>query len=501
MTTETREAGSEQVHEHDHKHLDDTAPMGTRPEETGTEVETTSTHDEPGGFGRWGSVMTGVAMLVAGLLIGWLVFSTPEEPEAAAAAPAESEPEAAPETVIEPTDEPVADVAEALLPSVVQIETGGGLGSGVIYDADGLILTAAHVVAGNDTVGVRLSDGTQYEGQVVGGDTASDIAVVELEATGLPAAALGSDEDVRVGQLAVAMGSPFGLDSTVTSGIVSAVDQAVGSGQGPQAAFQSLIQTDAAINPGNSGGALANRSGEVIGINVSIYSTTGGNDGVGFAVPIGLASELAESIVSGDPIEAAQLGVLGSDATGDEAGAVIEEVQPGSAAAAAGLETGDVVLSIDGTRVTGIADLAAQVRSFRPDDTVTLQVVRNGEEVELDVTLGTADEATTSEEGEAPAPGGDGAPVEGDAALGIMGGDATGDVTGAVVAQVQPGSAAAEAGLQPGDVIVSIDGVGVNGIAELAEQIGGHEPGDEVTLGVVRAGAQGEVAVTLGSAS
>ena len=352
--------------------------------------EPPSVGEQRTGGSRWSSLLVAAFMLAVGVGLGFLVFSPPAVDEPAVeAAPA---PEQTPEPSLTPVSaEPVADVAESLMPSVVQIETGSGIGSGVIYDADGLILTAAHVVADSQTVGIRLSDGTQYEGEVLGGDAAADIAVVRVDATDLPVAPLANDEDVRVGQLAVAIGSPFGLDSTVTSGVISAVDQAVGTRQGMEApSYQSLIQTDAAINPGNSGGALANQLGEVIGINVSIYSTSGGNDGIGFAVPIGVATELADAVVSGEPITAAQLGIMGSNATGDVAGAVVEEVQPGSAAETAGLETGDIVLSIDGVRVTGIPDLAAQVRTHRPGDEVTLEIMRDGEQTELTVTLGEA---------------------------------------------------------------------------------------------------------------
>jgi len=187
-----------------------------------------------------------------------------------------------------------------------------------------------------------------------------------------------------VGQLAVAIGSPYGLDSTVTSGVVSAVNQSVGGRNG----FQSLIQTDAAINPGNSGGALANRNGEVIGINVSIFSATGGNDGVGFAVPIDLAADLADSIVSGEPISTAVLGISGTDAESGPSGALVAEVLPGSAAEGAGIQIGDVITEVDGVRVQGIGDVAAQIRTHRPGDEVDLVVRRAGAEMTITAELG-----------------------------------------------------------------------------------------------------------------
>lgn len=367
--------------EHDSTDIHSTAPLGPTASPGGPR----GTDPEPPRRG-WATALTLVATLLVGLALGWLVFGE---------MPTSEEPGAAPTTTVAPSDdaagpaldaaeEPVAAVAEALLPSVVQIETPTGLGSGVIYDSDGLILTAAHVVAGSDQVAVRLSDGSQYTGTVLGGDLPTDIAVIEVDATDLPAAPLALDTDLQVGQMAVAIGSPYGLDSTVTSGVVSALNQTVGN----RGNFQSLIQTDAAINPGNSGGALANRDGEVIGINVSIFSRSGGNDGVGFAVPIDVAYDLAESVVSGEAIEQAVLGISGTNTESGPAGALVTGVQPGSAADEAGIRLGDVILSIDGVRVDDIGDLAAQVRSHQPGDTIPLEVLRGDEQVEIEATLG-----------------------------------------------------------------------------------------------------------------
>jgi S1-C subfamily serine protease len=282
------------------------------------------------------------------------------------------------------SDEPIADAAAVILPSVVQIQAGSGVGSGVIYDSGGLILTAAHVVGDEETVVVRFGDGEEVEGTVLGGTAGADVAVVQVDRTGLPAAELALDEDPRVGQMAIAIGSPWGLRSTVTSGIVSAVNQSIPQG----GSARSVLQTDAAINPGNSGGPLVDRDGRVLGINVSIFSLSGANDGVGFAVPIDVANDVAERVVAGEAIESAFLGVKGSDVETGQAGAVITEVTPGTAAAEAGIEVGDLVISIDGVRVQGLPDLAAQVRTHRPGSTVELVVVRDGEQLTFNVTLG-----------------------------------------------------------------------------------------------------------------
>jgi S1-C subfamily serine protease len=194
------------------------------------------------------------------------------------------------------------------------------------------------------------------------------------------AAPLALDEEVRVGQLAVALGSPWGLDSTVTAGIVSAADRSLDG--------VSVIQTDASINPGNSGGPLADRFGRVIGINVSIFTTSGANDGVGFAVPIDRAYEIAQAIVSGESIEPAFLGVSGSDNEIGEAGAVVSEVYTGSAADAAGLRVGDLITAVDGESVSGIQELSAMIKERRPGESVVVEFVRNGTVSEVEVTLG-----------------------------------------------------------------------------------------------------------------
>lgn len=335
------------------------------------------------GTSRMSGILVSLVMILAGMGIGWLVFGTPAETTAPSETIASTVPGEASAPVLS-SEEPVAAVADALLPSVVQLETSSGLGSGVIYDSDGLILTAAHVINGEETVRVRLSDGSQYEGQVIGVDESNDIGVIEVDASGLPAAPLDLEGDVEVGQMAVAIGSPFGLDSTVTAGVVSAINQSVPE----QGRFRSLLQTDAAINPGNSGGALANRAGEVIGINVSIFSTSGGNDGIGFAVPITIAKQVADAIVSGEPLSTAVLGVSGTDAESGPSGALITGVAAGSGAADAGIEIGDVITAVDGTRVQGIGDLAAQVQSHRPGDEVSVELIRGGETVTVTATLG-----------------------------------------------------------------------------------------------------------------
>lgn len=326
----------------------------------------------------WIPLLMAVVLVAASSGVTYLLTTESSDEVAASNQPGQ----ATPELVV--GDEPVADAAAIILPSVVQIQTDGGVGSGVIYDPDGLILTAAHVVGDSETVTVRFGDGEEVVGTVLGGTAGADVAVVQVDRTGLPAADLALDEDPQVGQMAIAVGSPWGLQSTVTAGIVSAVDQAIPSGESARA----VLQTDAAINPGNSGGPLVDREGRVIGINVSIFSLSGANDGVGFAVPIDIASDIAERVVAGESIQSAFLGVVGGDVESGQAGAVIGEVTEGSAADEAGIEVDDLVVSLDGVPVQGIADLAAQVQTHQPDSTVEIVVIRDGEQITLNVTLG-----------------------------------------------------------------------------------------------------------------
>jgi S1-C subfamily serine protease len=281
------------------------------------------------------------------------------------------------------SEEPVAAVAAALLPSMVQIEAGFGLGSGFVYE-EGHVLTAAHVVEGSNGVVVRFADGNQAQGTVLGTDTVHDVAVIEVDTNDTPVAPLALDEALVVGQLAVALGSPWGLEQTVTSGVVSAVDRPVANVN----SVQVLIQTDASINPGNSGGALADRQGRVIGVNIQIFTQSGSNSGVGFAVPISVAHDIAQRIVAGTPIETAYLGVTGEDATGDQAGARITEIVASGPAAGSDLQVGDLVTAVDALGVRSMTDLAGRIRSYSPGDTVVLDVIRNGESITVKVTLG-----------------------------------------------------------------------------------------------------------------
>ena len=307
------------------------------------------------------------------------------------------EPEATPSSVDpQPTPSAPADtnaaafVAESLGPSVVQVETNIGIGSGVIY-ADGLVLTNHHVIENATVVRIQLQDGRRLAAEVLGSEAGVDIAVVSVgEGENLPVAPLATGELPTVGQVAIAIGSPFQLQQTVTEGIVSAVNRPVPTG----GVFTAMIQTDAPINPGNSGGALADRAGRVIGINTAIQTdgNSNTNAGIGFAIPIDTAVSVADRIVAGIPIEAGFLGVSGGRSIDGAAGVQVTSITEGSAADESGLLVGDLILSIDGAPVTAFEELAGLVVARAPGDVVELEVVRNGEPLTVEAVLGARDD-------------------------------------------------------------------------------------------------------------
>lgn len=286
----------------------------------------------------------------------------------------------------------VADVAEAVMPSIVQIQVLGragaaGTGSGVIYRTDGYIITNDHVVADADSIRVRLSTGEQLDGSLVGtAAPAVDIAVIKVVPPDgeLPAATIGSTKALRPGELAIAIGSPFGLEGTVTAGVISALHRNVTLGRG--VTFTDAIQTDAPINPGNSGGALVNASGAVIGINTAIISQTGGNVGVGFAIPIDIARKVTDQIIATGSASLPFLGISGESLPGDR-GALVREVLPGGPARAAGMREGDIIVGLDGERVTSMDDLISKLLEHDVGDAVRVEILRDGDRRTIEVIL------------------------------------------------------------------------------------------------------------------
>jgi putative serine protease PepD len=308
-----------------------------------------------------------------------------------------------------PTEGEVGEVAEAVLPSVVSIQTGEGSGSGVILSSDGQILTNAHVVASarDGRLQVLFNDGTTAEAEVLGADTVSDIAVIQAEGrTDLTPAVLGDSDQIGVGGDVVAIGSPLGLQGTVTTGVVSALNRPVNtgateSGNGFTSTVINAIQTDAAINPGNSGGPLVNMSGEVVGINTAIagVSQESGSVGLGFSIPINQARPIAEQLIE---TGSANYPAIEATISGNpQGGATVVEVTEGGAADEAGLEADDVVVSVDGERISSPDQLIATIRSHQPGEEITLGVRKGGSGSPEDVTVTLGEQSSASvEEGE-----------------------------------------------------------------------------------------------------
>ncbi|MFN2614685.1 MAG: S1C family serine protease [Actinomycetota bacterium] len=279
----------------------------------------------------------------------------------------------------------VAAVAKSVLPSIVRIDVTGAstpfggsseaTGSGVIFTRDGYILTNNHVTEGATSLHVTLSTGQKLAARLVGtASPADDIAVIKVDRTGLPAATFGSTSSLSVGDVAVAIGSPFGLQGTVTAGVISALHRNINLGG---ESLSDAIQTDAPINPGNSGGALADGSGNVVGINTAILGGGSGNVGVGFAIPIDIARRDAEQIIKTGHAQRPLLGITGeSSPNGD--GALIQEAVAGGPAAKAGIRAGDLITAVDAHAVTSMDDLVAVLGTYQPGDTVTITYIRDG---------------------------------------------------------------------------------------------------------------------------
>ncbi len=313
--------------------------------------------------------------------------NTPPEPDAEPAPPPAA---SAPSVPLDPDAEPASAAATIVAPAVVLITTGEGQGSGIVYTADGHIVTNAHVVGTAQSVDVQLASGRRVTGTVVGRDTAVDVAVVSIdEAEEFGVAEFAPAGSVEVGQLAVAIGSPFGLEQTVTAGIVSAVDRVVINELDGTPNVVSMVQTDAPINPGNSGGALVDREGRVIGMNTSIRTDGGqGSVGLGFAIPADTVALIADRIIDGVALDVGFLGVELSEPVSGDPGALVAGANPGGPADDAGIEAGDLVVAFGSEPVRSTEELAARVRLTLPGTVVDLEVVRNGATLSIPVTVG-----------------------------------------------------------------------------------------------------------------
>ena len=355
------------------------------------------------GLGVWGTILVSAvtAVIVGGVagLGGYLIGSNGDA-NASGTSNVISLPQLDGVSKVGTTD--VAAIAESVLPSVVSIliEAGdnSGSGSGFIVQSDGYILTNNHVAApavNGGELTVVFENGEEAIAKIVGRNSSYDLAVLKVDKTGLPAAVLGDSSAVRVGEIAIAIGAPLGLNGTVTSGIISSLDRPVTAGGRGELAFINAIQTDAAINPGNSGGPLLDGSGRVIGINSAIATLAGtiggetGSIGLGFAIPINTAKRIAEELISTGDSQTPIIGVVLNTAYTGE-GAEISEITPGGPAQEAGFRVGDVITGFNGRQVADSTELVVAIRSYAPGEQIEITVDRNGQSSTIPLTLGSS---------------------------------------------------------------------------------------------------------------
>lgn len=354
------------------------------------------------------------------------------------------------------------------------------LGSGVVVTHDGYILTNHHVVDGAEKIRVKLNDGRSFDAKVIGSDPPSDLALLKIDANNLPLLVLGDSNSVRVGDVVLAIGNPLNIGQTVTMGIISAKGRQTGLSNG---SFEDFLQTDAPINQGNSGGALINTAGELVGINSQIVSPSGGSIGIGFAIPSNMARDVMDQLAKNGKVRRGQLGIVVQQVTGDIAasmglqaaqGVIVSEVQPGSAAERAGIKQGDIVTRLNGAAINEPNVLRNEIARAAPGTTVTLSVERNGREDQIKATLGEFTQQAESQSGQN---GNEGATGAQTGKLGLNVTPLTPDVAsqlgvnrnteGVVVAQVDPAGPAADAGIQPQDIIEQVNQQPVHSAADV----------------------------------
>jgi serine protease Do len=369
-------------------------------------------------------------------------------------------------------------------------------GSGFLISADGLVLTNAHVVDGAKEVTVKLSDHREYKAKVLGADKSSDIAVLKIEAHNLPAVTLGDSDKLGVGDYVLAIGEPFGLEETATAGIVSAKGRSL-----PGDGYVPFIQTDAAVNPGNSGGPLFDAGGSVVGINSQIYSNSGGYQGVSFAIPINLAVQVKDQIVKTGKVAHSRLGVevqtldqslANSFKLTSPNGALVAKVVPDSAAAEAGIKVGDVILKFNGASIVDAGSLSQRVGVATPGEKASIEIWRDGKTLDLTATIGNAATLASADDSS-----GDPSQAKLGLALRPLSPEERqqAGVPGGLVVEDAQGRAA-EAGIQQGDVVLSVDGTPVQSVAQLRKMVKDHDK--QIALLIQRGDARLFVPVTLG---
>ncbi|WP_420473723.1 DegQ family serine endoprotease [Noviherbaspirillum sp. ST9] len=364
-----------------------------------------------------------------------------------------------------------------------------GLGSGFIISPDGFVLTNAHVVADADEVTVKLTDKREFKAKVLGADTYTDVALLKIEATGLPAVKMGNPRALEPGEWVAAIGAPFGFENSVTAGIVSAKGRLL-----PNESYVPFIQTDVAVNPGNSGGPLFNMRGEVIGINSMIYSRTGGYMGLSFAIPIDIASDVAEQLRTSGKVTRSRIGVQVQELTRELAasfglqeprGALVAQVEEGGPAAKAGLQAGDIVMALNGQPVQRSADLARLVAGTKPGTTVTADIWRKGQIVPIKITTAELMAPSAKESSDASAK----TAARAGLSVGPMPDEQRRTLKldhGVLVHNAE--GPAARAGIRPGDIILRINDMPVKDVAQL-ESMFTRNRGKTVAL-LVRRGAE-----------
>ena len=374
-------------------------------------------------------------------------------------------------------DDPFAEFFRRFEPPIPHDQETQSRGSGFIISDDGYLLTNAHVVSDADTITVRLTDKREFKAKVVGTDKRTDLALLKIEASGLPKIVKGNPNLLKVGEWVLAIGSPFGFDSSVTVGIVSAKGRSL-----PQESYVPFIQTDAAINPGNSGGPLFNMKGEVIGINSQIYTRTGGFMGLSFAIPIDVAMDVADQLRTTGKVTRGRIGVVIQEVTLDLAesfglskatGALISSVEKGGAADRAGIQVSDVILKFDGNSVTSSFDLPRIVGATRPGSKVTVQLWRKGESHEVKLTVAEMPNDKTEQSGNNASKAETGESVT---RLGLVLSELSDEQKkilkvegGLLVEEVK--SAATRAELSPGDVILALGNIELHSLDQFNEAL------------------------------
>jgi len=369
-------------------------------------------------------------------------------------------------------------------------EADRGVGSGFIIESNGFILTNAHVVEGATTIYVTLTDKREFKAKLLGMDKRTDVAVVKIEARDLPKLPLGDSSKVRVGEWVLAIGSPFGLENTVTAGIVSAKSRDTGD-------YLPFIQTDVAVNPGNSGGPLLNTAGQVIGINSQIFSRSGGYMGISFAIPIDEAMRVADQLRTNGKMTRGRIGVALGEMTkevaeslglGKPRGAYVRNVEPGGPAAAGGIEAGDVILSFNGRDITKSTDLPRVVGETKPGTLVPVQVWRKGGARDLTVTVTDTESTQAAKKPEAPVTKGDSANT-----LGVVVGELSDskkkdlNIKGGVEVTGLGDGPLARAGIRPGDVIIRFADADITGVKQFEALVKGLDVNKAVPVFIRRA--------------